>query len=106
VRLFDCGFECREIDLPQGPLVDNDVYLASVCFLVVAREVFDASAGSSGLHAFDVRNGEAGVEVRVFAEIFAVAAIERTAMYVDRRSKFNLYSCTFVLGFLADGPSY
>jgi hypothetical protein len=75
--LGDNAFECGEVDLAEGALVDVGADPKSVGLLVVRREVFDAGPDATALEALNERRTEYPGHVRILGEVLEVAAAQR-----------------------------
>ncbi len=85
LALFDDRFKGREVDLPQRALIHIGADVVPVVLLVVRGKVLEGRAHALGLHSRDVRDGQSGIEIRVFGKIFEVAAADRRPRNVDAK---------------------
>jgi hypothetical protein len=82
LSLSNRGFEPRQIDLPQRPLVDDCIDRHAARLLIVDRIVLERSADAFALNAADVGLGQLAGQIRVFGEIFKVPTTQRRAFDV------------------------
>ena len=75
----------------------------TVKFGVVSHEVLDSGADALALHARDVADRDARCEERVFAEVFEVAAVQRSTIDVHPWPEHEMHSTG--AGILTDGGS-
>ena len=65
--------ECRQVNLPQGPLIHFGVHVVPVVLLAVHRIVLHRGDHALRLHSLDKRNYQVGIEERILGEILEVA---------------------------------
>src|SRR5205085_4932050 len=92
MSLFDSTFEGGQIDLAHGALIDLRVSVVAVVFGVVAHVVLDGRDYTLTLHSANVGYGNARSQKWIFAKIFEVPSIHRSAMDVDSRTKQKMHS--------------
>ena len=94
-------FEGREIYFVEGAVVQIDVYGMAIRLFVVETVMLDAAGDSVLLHFAYIRHHHFAGQVRVFAHIFEVAAVQRRTGYVDTRAEQHVFLA--VAGLLAYG---
>ena len=76
VGLGDGGFEGGQIDFAHGALVHVGAGVVAIELLVVEGVVLDGGNDALGLHAFNERNHQRGVEERILRQVLEVAAVD------------------------------
>src|SRR5918998_920360 len=74
---LDHPLEGRQVDLPQGALVDLGVDPEPVGLLVVGGVVLHRGADTAGLDAVDDADGEFAGQVRILGEVLEVPSAQR-----------------------------
>ena len=80
--LLHGGFEGRQVNLAQGPLVNDRICIVAIELRVVGDEMFDSGADALALYALDVTNHHARGEERIFAEVLEVSAVHRSTVNI------------------------
>ena len=62
----------------------------AVEFRIIREKMFDRRGDALTLHAFDITDGEASGEQRIFPEILEVASVERRTINIDTRAKIEM----------------
>ena len=100
VRFLHGGFECGQVDLTQGALVDDGIAIVAEELGVIAEEMFHGGTDALLLHAGDVTGGDGACEKWIFAEVFKVPAVHGRAVNVDAGSEHEVNAAG--AGVLAD----
>ena len=81
------GFERRQVDLAQSPLVDVGTDGGALIFRFVADVMLDRCCDPQSLEAADIGHRDLGRQERVLGVAFKIAPVEGRAMNVDRRGE-------------------
>ena len=87
VALLDCCLERTEIELIESTVGNLDIDMTTELLLVVEHIVLDAASHAIALQACDIWHNHDAGEIRIFAHILEVAAIERRAIEIDTRTE-------------------
>ena len=104
LRFLDGGFECREINLPEGSFVHLCVDGHTKVFLIVGGVVLEAVADFHAFGAFDESGCHFARQIRIFGKIFKVTAAKRAALDVGARPEDG--GNALIDRFFADGFAY
>ena len=77
------SFKRGEIDFAHGALVHVGAGIVAIELLIVEGVVLDGGDDALGLHAFNERNQQRGVQVRIFRKVLEIAAGNWRAGDVD-----------------------
>jgi hypothetical protein len=88
----------------QRPCIDLGADRHAFGLLVVGGEVFDCGHHALALHALDVGHGRARGEFGIFAVVLEVAATQRRARDVHRRTENDILPVP--LGLASDGRAH
>mmetsp|Transcript_157642 Transcript_157642/g.502247 ORF Transcript_157642/g.502247 Transcript_157642/m.502247 type:complete len:238 (-) Transcript_157642:674-1387(-) len=103
---LDGSLERWVVDLPQGARVGDAVDRVSVRLLIVQHKMLGDREHVLRLHAFDIRLGHTGSEVRRLArDILSVAATECNSVHVEAWAEDNVRSLDLELLAQSDGPT-
>jgi len=80
--LFDCQLKWDEVQLPEGALIDDNVYRLTLKLLFISHEVLYRRDDALGLYASDECSPKASGEQRVFAIALEIAAAQWASMQV------------------------
>ena len=81
--LFDGHFEGRQVDLPQGPLIQNGIVGHAAQFLGIGGVVLDAGGDAVALDTPDQCRRHFASQIGVFRKVFEIPAAKGTALDVD-----------------------
>ena len=94
------SLERRQIDFMQGAVAHNDVHLMTVFLIVVQRIVLHTGRRTRALQSLDIWHHHTACQIRVFAHIFEVAAVERGSVDVHSRPQHHVFAA--IDGFLSE----
>ena len=77
------GFKGRQVDFPQGALIDDCVNVPAVVFGVVGGVMLHGGHHILTLNAENVLRCDLPGKIGIFAEVFEIVAIHRRAINVD-----------------------
>ena len=100
LTLFDSSLEGTEIELAQGTVGDDDIDVAAELLLLVEGIVLHAAGDTVALERLDVVDNHGRCQIRVFAHILEVTAVERRAVEVDAWTQQDVFLA--VTGLLAN----
>ena len=99
VTFFDCCTERGQIYFVKCAVIDTDIGLYAVSFMIVECEMLHTRCDTIGLHTLHIRHYHPGGKPRVFTHILKVSTIERRAENVDAGTEQHILFA--VAGFLA-----
>ena len=95
LTLLHGSLESRQIDFIESAVIDNHICGVAVHLLVVEGIVLHAGSYAIALHTLDVGHHHLCCQIRVFAHILKVAAVERSAVNVHTGAKnHSLFAVT------------
>ena len=100
---FYGSLESRQVYFIEGAFAAFHIYVQSPLFLIVQGEMFHAGSNPVLLYAFDIGHCHSGGQVRVFAHVFEIPAVQRRAVYVYARTQNDVFVA--VQGFFAQRVS-
>ena len=98
----DGAAEVLEVGCAHGLLVDDDVVVEAIGFLIVEGIVFGCSSDSCGLNTSDHGGGHFAAEFRIFGVVLEIASAERVSHEVHSGREEYIYAecaCFFAKGF-------
>ena len=104
LSLFDHHLKARQVDLPEGALVQDGIRGHAPQLLAVGRKVLGAGGNAAFLDAPDVGSGHFAGQIGVLREILKVPAAQGAALDVQAGAQQHRYP----LGssFFAHGPAH
>ena len=77
----------RQVHLAQCALVDDNVDIEPLGFLIIDGEMLERGADAFALNPFNPGRGQFAGKIRIFRKVFEVATAQRRALHVDTRSQ-------------------
>ena len=87
VAFFDCCTERGQIYFVKCAVIDTDIGLYAVSFMIVECEMLHTRCDTIGLHTLNIRHYHPGGKPRVFTHILKVTPIKGSTVDIDTRSQ-------------------